>query len=446
MKNAPLMDKLEDIVARLAESVARVAKRVTGLLGPDALLPRAPGVPYRRATESYEAARAALKAQIQAEQLKDIRVPWTHIAVDPRDGAVMTDETTALMVTEQAWGQLYGVLGTATGRGGKRELPETVGVRASSDACHRTVARSIAFADVQRASLRRSNADVVFRTYRPVKLGITGLWEVFRMSSSAEEGRAVRSVQSLRHGLTAFDDLAIIAVFDDFIDWKRPAYISRTVDHTYGTAHLPGHAKDGLLANVSFTNSETGCASWAFWAGATIRAVDAPVLLPGGTISADDAAIIHTRGRVEVQIASAHDSMRRRHTLRQREGGRLLSQEEREALGATLLRNGLELACKAAQELIGCWHDALSNFAEGWQGLAPDDVMMDAIEDRCAVTVEDRTALLTILADDARLAKLPRGSAAHICAAFAALAAQQTTVAESQRLQLLAGQWLVEGW
>lgn len=150
-----------------------------------------------------------------------------------------------------------------------------------------------------------------------------------------------------------------------------------------------------------------------------------------------------------------------RSRMRHTSPGEAARDEERKArVAGQRMTAHVRKVLAGGDRLEAVWDAAMSRFAPGL-GLSLSkpvqvsasltavgwDVLLDAIEEHGGGFVgEDRAALQKVLTDDSRLAKLPRGSAAHLAAAFAVLGARAETMEEAERFQAIVGRWMVEGW
>ena len=423
--------KYTDLLQRVLRIQERTKHR-TGLLHDrqynriNGLLPQPDPMGRLVASQSWLDARAMWRAQIASEQLQDFKVPdWRHLAIDPRDGAIVRGKG-GLASTPHGMGQLYGLLLQKN-----REKPSGVwGV----DSWHHPEAFSLAFDDCVMRSKRPNEDEMVFRTFVDP---ITG-------------ERALRAAVSGRHSGHLLDDLAVIERLDRFLSDKLPAVYGRGINETHGYAYL---ANEGpLVASLHWRNSETGCARIGFTGGVVLRFLDSVVLQGrmGEGINPDDVdTITDTRA---VTLVDERTRTARNHTVaRKGQGGRYLTEAERQTIANERIDHDMALAVHTAGQMVEQWKLALEAFPDGMDAASakaalPMEVLADLVEETRGLGKDDKPALLKLLTDEKRLAEIPHGSAAHIAAAFAVLAARSTSGDEARRLQTLAGDWLMQGW
>ena len=420
-----------DLLKRIARIQERTKNRA-GLLH-DRQYNRIPGLlpqpePGGRlvASQSWQDARALWLAQIGGEQLQDFKVPeWRALCIDPRDGAIVRGKG-GLAYTPHAMGQLYGLLLQKN-----REKPSGVwGV----DSWHHPEAFALDFDDCVMRSKRPGEDEMVFRTFvDPV---------------SGE--RALRAAVSGRHSGHLLDDLAVISRLDRFLSDKLPAVYGRGINETHGYAYL---ANEGpLVASLHWRNSETGCARIGFTGGVVLRFLDSVVLQGRMGVGIDPEEVDTITDTRAVTLVDDRTRTARNHTVaRKGQGGRYLTEAERQAIANERIDHDMALAVHTAGQMVEQWKLAIAAFPDGMNAEAakaslPMEVLADLVEETRGLGKDDKPALLKILTDEKRLAEVPHGSAAHIAAAFAVLAARSTSGDEARRLQTLAGDWLMDGW
>lgn len=427
--------------ARVAQNLMGAVLRVLGvaqyrskedLLPVNALLFRAETEPRLIAEDTYKNATAEWRAQIARESLQDFSVKeWSKLAIDPRDGALTrvkidnkgNPTVRGLAYTDHAFTQFINLLwanNTWRPRGGGADAYGALS----------PYALSVAFDDIRERSRRRRDDEILLRTYTPV-INPPGAAPVRR--------RALRAVVSGRHSGVHFDDLALMQALAAYVKSEDPAVVHRGTNVTHGYAVLAsrGGSSVGLEGTLHWRNSETGCAQRAFAAGISIRALDR--------------AVIRDRHVVRVEVDAAIEieskSTGRNHTLPRQLGGRVLTEEERAAIGQRRFKEQLDETMQRIELLKAQWEKALKSFPKDYIHTSNSaEVVVDMLLEANLLDEDDRAELVNVLNDDKRLAELPRCSAAHLAATYAVMAVRAKSFDAQRRLQLLAGDWLWYGW
>lgn len=411
-----------------------IPSRSDDSFGRDAILPDDRTSLLYTKLESWDEVRHAWRAQIGAEQLVDVEIPYYRtptetaplgIHLRETDGAMLRRTgAPAIAFTTHGWKQLVGLL--------MQEVPnrpvraaETIGWLSPS-------VRTLAFDDVKRRS-RRSEGKGKEITLRSHVDRVSGL-------------RALRAVVSGIHSGVHFDDLALSIVLDEQCAKSGPtlASVRRGVDETRGVLVFEQTDTEGVGVSYSlhFRNSETGCASLSFAGGCYIRALKAHVRHPDGT----------TTSRT-VEVANENEATRRSHTLpRARQ-----TFESRKAIADERMSVDVRNALQGARQLAQAWKVALKSFHRDFvpgNGIlevvgaeARAEIMLDTIESNSrGFTADDRAALKKVLVNNETLPQLPWGSAAYVGGAFAVLASEQGGHEAAQRYQELAALWITTGF
>lgn len=396
----------------------------------DAALPAQGSAAYT-ASLPFMTALAQWRTLITDQRLFDENVSTLHnMSVDPRDGALCRGKGGA-GYTPHAWSQLVSLMrasGAPTGLGNVTRwlAPLT---------------RHHAWTDITRTSLRPRAEEGVMRMMWVRPNGPTSL-----------AIPVMRAVVSGRHSLTHFDDLAVLLTVGNLEEKPQRARISRGWDETHATFDLDSGQSDVGLS-FYMRNSETGCAALSFSAALRIAALDAAVVMPSG----------EKYERVVRLAASNEASTRRRHTLPRKAGEGRVSEENRSRIAKERIGVDITTALAGARVLAARWEVAKG---EVFGGLVPlckateaDDyavrVLTDAMLEAGLADVVEVEGLVKrlakVIADDARLRKLPHGSAAHFAAALAVVADDGTSTGARSwddvvATQKLSGQVLMNGW
>ena len=419
-------------------AITRIRERTkarTKVFDRDALLPDDAPEHNGTTTMAWSQVSTSWANIIQREQLQDFTLEnWRTMAVDPRDGAI-TRGAGGLAVTPHAWGQLVSLLlQRVPGR------PSGVG---SVDGWHVPYARALGFDDCLMRSRRNDSDEMHARTFRDSHSGLV----------------ALRAVVSGRHAFTLFDDLAVMARLNLLLPPGAPARVNRSTNETNGYALLQEQgtsaALDKLQPALYWRNSETGCARISFTGGVSLRFLDR-VLIRGTDavgLSPDEVPELEDGDRVTERTISLVDRSTRtarNHTAPRKVGTRVLTPAERAAIANARMDKDIKEAVSFAQVMMSRWAEAVKEMAPGWDegltGALAFDVLLDVAEETRGFAGEDRAALLKVLTDEKRLSELPCGSAAHMAAAYAVLAATVAQAKEARRLQSVAGEWLMKGW
>jgi len=387
----------------------------------DAALPNAPVIerlfPERQRFADVAAEWASL---IAVEAHHDFEVSSTTLRMRSADGALSRGKPGGLAYTSHGFGQLISLLLT--------QKPANL---AGCLRWLRPERRAAAFnADVMPRTTRKADDLMVLRTYAAPRPGTNG-----------ERVRAVRAAVSLRHARSACDDLNLMKALRAELGPDAKAACNRSVDMTYGVAVVGTTAKH-LHRTLHWSNSETGCASLAFTAGAVITFVDALVRLDG------------TRDEVSVTLEDEDTRSTMRHTA----PGAKQSAERQQEIARERMQTKIREVLTAGEAVEGMWEAALVGFPQipGSDAAAAlvtlpaeqaYEVLADLLEERGEFKKEgDREAFVTMLKDEKRLEQLPRGSAAHVTAAFAVMGRRAQNDEASRHFQSLAGKWLARGW
>lgn len=387
---------------------------------------------YTGEQQPWEETRAAWLAAIASEQLRDFPVPSLHeLAIDSRDGA-LTRGGGGLAYTPHGWSQLVSLMRAGAPSG-------LAAVMRWQD----PMTRHHGWRHVVKESKRPKTEEGIMRTFIDAGSGL----------------RAVRAVVSGRHSLEAFDDTNVLAVLDSMdaasrADNEAPArrlnkaHVSRGWDATH--AHFSMAAVQGASLGFTMTNSETGCASLSFYGHLHLSTLDVQVMMPNAVPQ-----------EVAVQIAAISGASRRRHTLPRYDSrtGDELSPAARTAIAADRIEESVEKAIAASTVLADKWLTAHMDINPTAIELARlvaegDDTAKKVLSDLLiehgvglGSDTEATEAIISIMADDRRLAKLPAGSAAYMAAALAVYARNgKRTWDEARELMQLAGKFIVEGW
>lgn len=360
------------------------------------------------------------EAQIEKEQLQDVMVRLPTTGLFPTDGAMTIDrrdpKAPAYALTPHAVSQLVNIA--------LQKVPHP-GYMPHNLAWYAPRTRSMMYAEVRDRSARGTEP-VIFRTY----------------VNQDKNVRTIRAVVTPRHGLTAFDDRTMKKVLAEMLPADSKASYTRSAMQTNGHVVLPNETPTGcgsIRSVVYFRNSEVGGASLSFSGGAYLSVTDTVVDFSAGAIERD----------MNVMVESEHEATRRRHTAPARFGV-----EEKTKIAEARMRSDIKQVTEAAKELPSRWNEALTRFPEGMteENFAQADlnvrfeILLDAIEEKGGgFEGNDRETLKKVLTDEARLGRIPQGSAAHIAAAYA-VAGREAPVADARRFQQLAGQWILTGW
>lgn len=372
---------------------------------------------------TFAAACATILAQVAQEDLKDFAVLIGRLAFRPTDGALTTDPVkgSGLAMSRHACSQMANIL--FHGRSDKpRDLTQNYAARGSM--VRGFAARAAMLRDDVAGSLRPAQKQVKVRTCLTVVNG-----HVVRMA---------RAFVSLVHAGKFTDDTALLNRLAQYVRPDAQARMTRTNDLSYGFATV-GAPTTGLIRTLHWTNSETGCASLSVGAGAVLRLVDAVVQFPNSRDVIDYEEV--------VTLADKRSRASMRHTV---PGGTDAAKEtECNRRMDAMIQNALAYG----NQLEAAWMRALVDVTEELRGLVgrkgadvAQEVLLDAVEGRFGMDADDRKALAKVLTDDKRLAAVTHGSAAHIAAAFAVLGSKAGSMAEAERLQGIAGQWVMRGW
>ncbi len=409
--------------AGTALSNQTVAPKVTPFAF-DALRPAPDAVVAFTGTTSFQAMQDAILAQYAREEVKDHPVLVEKLSFRIADGALTTDPVkgSGLALSRHACNQMGAILFQA--RFDKpRDFTGNYACRGQVSTGFATRAAMLA-EDVART--RRAKA-------KPVNV---------RTVLNVIDGKLVRTARafvSQLHAGTHFDDPALLARLERTVAPDADAVMTRTNDLSYGYATV-GAELAGLTRTIHWRNSETGMAGLRVGAGAVLRLVDAVVQFRGSWGET-------TREEV-VTLANQNSNRSIRHTL---PGG---TPAERAAIANERMDSLIADALDYGQQLEAAWAAALKDVSVSLDvktlallGVdAAMEVLLDQVEARHSANSDDRAALKDVLSNDKRLAAVTHGSAAHIAAAFAVLAKRSTSMAEAERLQGIAGQWVVKGW
>lgn len=404
----------------------------------DAALPVEGPATYSNIRLPWAEAKAAWLAQIAAEQLVDVKLPDVKaLFLDARDGALMRDpKGGGLGYTPWAWRQLVSLL-----RAHKAYEPSVGYAKGGCPAAAMAealrwlepVARTAGFGDVVNhtqhlAQKRKGGGEIQLRTFVERSTGI----------------RSLRAVVSGIHALTHTDDKAVAETYlENLARNIKSAFITRTWDETFGTFVLETDDSESTSLALSMRNSETGGVSLQFAGSLLIHTLDCIVTTPSGTQYAKS-----------VTIANENARTRRRHTLPRFNSatGTRLTESARANIAAGRVGGDLKTALNASVQLAEAWETALEDVnplakeaCESGDDKMVATVLTDLLLDRGFA--ETSLEVVKVITDDKRLKALPQGSAAHIAAAFAALASDGTrTVQDAQVLQGHAGAFILAGW
>lgn len=406
-----------------------------GTVRGDALLPNTDPRPVEVARDSWATVRAAWLAQIEAEGLYDRRIEsWQAIAIDPRDGALMTGHAGggAAAYTPHAWSQLVSLVATyATPRRPHGAAPApTLGWLPP-------FARSLAYEGIRAMAAKRSGG-LLLRGFRDPRTGLP----------------ALRAVLSPRYPGQACDDAQVAAVLDGVVAPDAPAVVYRdATDETTGHALLTtaDDAEAGCRGTIHWRNSEVGSARLSFGAGLSISVVDErAVIIDGRTVGTTE---------VGVEIESAQGRSARNHTLPTKAGKVVLADDARARLARERIRTSVQAALTSVQALRFAWREALKDFPLAVDGGGSGEAVRSGVAaalidslltDGLLGEGDDAATLATALRDVAtsteRLREVPFGSAAWVAAALAVVATRATTIEQQRTLRLQAGQWVTGGW
>ena len=365
----------------------------------------------------------AWAGQIQSEELRDFKCVIPSIRMDPRDGALTRDVGAGLAYTPRGFSTLVGL--TLNGVAKENNTANVVRVEVPCDA------RSIVWDSFKARSKRDVKAPVILRTF------------VDRITGT----RAVRAAVSPRHALGAYDDSTMILALAEVLPADSRAGFNRTPDATHGTVVLPNPTATGcgtIHTAIHFSNSETGCESLSFSAGAHLSVTDTELRIT--------TAAGHQAEELEREIELAADDVRttRRHTAPAR-----LGEAQKIAIAKSRLEKDLKVVLDFTKQIPAMWEKALASFPEGltaanFEGMDAEQraaVMMDKLEELGAVkNAEDRALVGAVIKSEERLGRIPQGSAAHLAACFSIAAHLSSTYEEAKRLQAVSGDWLVNGW
>lgn len=379
---------------------------------------------YVARRQPFETVAATWLAQISAEQLQDIVIPYLQaLTLDWRDGAICRGQGGSCY-TPHGFSQLVNLMRAKAAPG--------------------NLANNVRWL----SPLARHHAwnDIVARSDRPrAEEG------VLRMFKTRDGKLAVRAVVSGRHSLEHFDDKAIVEVLKGLPSKPVTMAVTRGWDETYGTCMLEHgtNPSSGVKLAFSFRNSETGCASLGFSGSLVIEALDAVVQSPNGA-----------KFERLVQIATNRGGSRRRHTLpRKQSDTSHLPPAARQRIANRRIADDVASSLDSSRVLAERWIAALSDVNPGFVQFASvsavDDFSLRVLRDMLieqghsgiAEEPELLKQIVQVVVDNARLRELPAGSAAHIAGAIAAVAATGSFSWEQAReLQQLAGRFVVEGW
>lgn len=405
----------------------------------DAALPADDASTYINRRTDWAEARAAWLSQIEAEQLQDFRVDdITVLTIDPRDGALCRGGG-GLAFTPRAIQQLVSLI-----RADKPYDKFTAYTKGSCPAgataqCLRwedPATRAAHFADVMSKTQhvkaggkgqRRGKGEVQLRKFRDPSSGLP----------------ALRAVVSDIHALTHTDDKAVVAVLDSL---KRPvakAFITRRCDETYASFVLDSKENDSVSLGFTLRNSETGGVSLQFGGSLLINTLDTVVMMPSGR-----------QYEKSITVANANARTKRRHTLPRFSSvtGDRLSETARAAIAHSRIDADIQTALNGSIELAEAWDVACEDIhplalaaAEQTDDKFIAQVLGDLLKERGFAELSDD--VVKVIVNDQRLTKLPKGSAAHMAAAFAVLAADGTRDIDSaQTLMQHAGAFILAGW
>jgi len=449
------------------------ATRTSPLLGRDGLTANSLPLMWTPGRgRTFETVAAAIRQQIADERTaetdvagnptSDSTVQWQTLRLHHLDGAMMRLGGAGVPVTEHALGQAVSAL-TAGGTGPRSG--------AANLAWQSTMARAIVWLELLATAKRDPTQPLLVRTGYRLRQGL-------RFNNAPARERVIRAVMTSRSSGIHFDDPALLRVLESVTPAGNFALFERAAlgtESRFRVEVADRLTKGGLDLSVSGRNSETGEARLAFAASARIRALDAVVVAHRGVAVLDEA---------DVELASSRGSSERNHTLptistaalRETYGlkgnnGDRLTEPQRASIAAQRMAASFKAASEAAVELGRQWDVALKTFAPGCDafgasGLTAEvqaQVVLDLCEEHGMVLGADRAGIEQVLIDDSRLMSLPHGSAAHMAAAFAVLAARGTATVsevegkkvttfaprawgEAHRLQQVAGRWVACGW
>ena len=407
----------------VADSMTKVTAGRPNTFNRDAALENQASPTYSTRRLAFEDVIRAWEAQIASEQLRDVEVASLHdISVDPRDGALVRGGG-GLCYTPHAWRQLVQLFRI----GAETPVPSEV---IAADVWHAPITRHFAFGDVKRASLRSREKPVMLRT--------------FTATVGGRSYRALRAVVSERHSLQHTDDLAVIRVLEAMSEQPVEGRVTRAWNKTYGSFVLDAVDPD-VRYGFAFQNSETGCSSLQFSGAITLRALDVEIVRADNVTVASDVA-----------IANESATTRRNHTL----PSKGLTEDQRAGVAARRIAHDIQKAMESSRALLASWQRAKTMIEPQLVPLAQmtevDDlaveVLCDALQELGAVpeaAQRSKDALrsfarsvASVMADDARLRKLPHGSRAHLAATLAVLASNAKTWDTAREAQQLAGEVL----
>lgn len=401
------------------------AKLETGAAFPfDASLPDPRGMRVLFPSQlSFAQVALAWAEQIRAEAHHDFKVSSADLRMREEDGALTRGKPGGLAYTRHGFGQLVNLL-----------LAHKPNNLAGCLRWLRPARRSAAFnLDVMPRTTRKADDLMVLRTFAAARPGAEG-----------QTVRAVRAVVSTRHSQAALDDLNMMNALQAELGTSAPTDCARSIDETHGVAVVGTTAKH-LHRTLHWTNSETGCASMSFTAGAVIRFLDAMVRLDGTTDT----------------VAVTLEDENTRSTMRHTAPGGKKSPEQQAKVANDRMRERIRDVLKAGEAVEGMWERALVDYPvelrdrdgddgrERFLKMGPEqafEVLGDLLEEVGDVKSDDRDLLLAVLKDEKRLEQLPRGSAAHVAAAFAVLGARAEDNAKAMHWQGVAGRWISRGW
>ncbi len=370
--------------------------------------------PNRYATDlvPLDEAISALKASVAAEQLHDTIVPSLKaVDMDGRDGA-LTRGNGGMAYTDWAFGQLCDAHAAISPAQFFRGESAPGSIDRSALWCT-PATRAMVFADVKAGSTRRAGEKgaVLFRTFIDANTGL----------------RALRAVVTARHSAEHFDDAAVMEAVAAVSPEGSRGSFNRGWKFTYGRVIMPCNSH--VSVGYGFRNSEVGAASLSMFGTIHIEALDSAIAFPEGI-----------RYQSYVQVASRNDSTRRNHTLPRVN----TSEARRRAIALARVTEDIGTALTASEALADGWERALVDvfpiMVTGGPEIVGDLLMEKGME---PVLVK---SIIAVMADDTRVAALPRGSAAHLAACVAVVAAKSTTYEEALELQRLAGQICLMGW
>jgi len=458
------------VIAAMASSLQLdEVTRVGQLLGRDGLTgDTAPLLWENTRGGTFEEVLAGWEQQVRSERTSmpdsDRVTDWTQLRVDRRDRAIYRVGGPGAPFTEHALQQLIGAI-TAGGTG-FRSAASALGWASPAAAAQLLV-------ELMAQSKRDRTSPLVVRTGFRLRQGP-------RAEGSPVRERVIRAILTARASGVHYDDPALMAVLASVTPAGNRAHVARSAlgTETRGWVEVTDKTapKTGLDLMVSFRGSETGEARLGFRSSCRIRFLDVVMVAHRGVAVADEQ---------EIEVGTARGASERNHTLptisskELREtynlgpgtNGTRLTEPQRASIAAQRMTASFTQASAAAFELGRQWAGALKTFAPGAGPLDASggtaevmaQVLLDLCEEHGMVLGADRAGIEQVLIDDSRLMSLPHGSAAHMAAAFAVLAARGTatvsevggkkvttfqplTWREAQRLQEVAGRWVACGW